>query len=127
MGENSFAYNSLTEWNFQIVFFYWWIKISIVQSSRKIRMSISKNKGVEIYFDWYQIFLKKLKFLNLFSYRSSKLIQINTRMKRFYSLRISFIFSKCISLPLPVLISKINFTCGIKWTVKKANKQTAVK
>jgi hypothetical protein len=42
------------------------IQISIVRSSRKIRVSISKNKGVETYFDWYQIFQKKLRFLNLF-------------------------------------------------------------
>ncbi len=71
-------------------FFYWLIHISIVHLLKKIRVSISKNKGVETHFDWYQIFLRKLRFLNLFSHYSSKFNKINTKMKRFYSLRISF-------------------------------------
>ncbi len=43
MGENSFASNSRIG-----IFkkkFYWWIYISVVHSSRKIRFSISKIKG----------------------------------------------------------------------------------
>ncbi len=97
--------NSLTEWNFQI-FFYWWIHILIVHSSRKMGFCNSRNNGRRreklILIARFSLGFssKKLKCLNLFSYHISKFIKINTRMKRFYSLHISSIFSKCVSLSI---------------------------
>jgi hypothetical protein len=46
MGENSFASNSITDRNLQIIF-YRSIHISVVHSSRKNGFSISKIKGRE--------------------------------------------------------------------------------
>jgi hypothetical protein len=45
MGGNSFAFNSLTDQNVPILYFNWWIGISVVQSSKKIHVSTSKNKS----------------------------------------------------------------------------------
>jgi hypothetical protein len=81
--------------------FHWWICISIVHSSRKIRFRISKNKGkgrgklILIAWFFYKEYGKK--FLHLFSYRSSKLKNQHENETLLFP-TISFIFSNCVSL-----------------------------
>jgi hypothetical protein len=72
MGENSLTYNSLTEWNFQKVFFFTdEFKFQLCNRPEKFACLSLKIRA------WKLILIarfssKKLKFLNLFSYRSSK-------------------------------------------------------